>query len=83
MNTYNKDYYKRNSERIIKNNLNYYNRNKIQRLEYMKIYNAEYYKKNKMNWNKRTNKTKEDQKYKYKKEIIKDKKEPNFLITFN
>jgi hypothetical protein len=82
MNTYNKDYYKRNSERIIKNNLNYYYRNRIDRLEYMKAYNKEYYQKNKIRWIIRSNNIKEDQKN--KKKIIKEvpKEKPNFIISF-
>ena len=91
---YAKDYYMRNREYIIEKNKEYYHRTKnADRLIKMREYNAEYYKKNKTNWNTRYNNMSLEEKQMYRKKYYQPKKEkkikeipykePNFLISFN
>jgi len=74
---YAKEYYKRNRDEIIKKQIEYYRLNRPKYLNYMTTYNAEYYKKNKFNWNKRVNNMSYEEKQKYRKEYYQKNKDNN------
>lgn len=88
MTTYSKEYYLKNRERIIAKQLEYYYKTKTHdKIIKQRIYNHQYYLKNKHNWNTRSAYTKINDRptmYVKEQEIAQkvEYKKPNFWVQF-